>query len=86
MVGKKIRVVPKFEPNANVVLFPGDTLDLLKQIPDKTASLVVTSPPYNLGKPYEEKLNLQDYITQQEEVIKESIRITREDGSICWQV
>ncbi|MFQ6121163.1 MAG: DNA-methyltransferase, partial [Methanosarcinales archaeon] len=61
-------------------------LDLLKQIPDKIASLVVTSPPYNIGKPYEKKLNLQEYITQQEKVIKESIRITRDDGSICWQV
>jgi len=81
-----VKISGRFEPDADVVLYLGDTLDLLKQIPDKTAGLVVTSPPYNIGKPYEKKLNLQEYIAQQEKVIKESIRITKDDGSICWQI
>ena len=81
-----MKISGRFEPDADVVLYLGDTLDLLKQIPDKTAGLVVTSPPYNIGKPYEKKLNLQEYIAQQEKVIKESIRITKDDGSICWQI
>ena len=83
---KKLKVREKFDINADVVLYVGDTLNLLNQIPDKTASLVVTSPPYNIGKPYEKKLNLQEYVAQQEKVIKECIRITKDDGSICWQV
>ncbi|MHA1330010.1 MAG: DNA-methyltransferase [Candidatus Hodarchaeales archaeon] len=83
---KKLKITEKFDINADVVLYLGDTLDLLKQIPDKMAGLVVTSPPYNIGKPYEKKLDLQEYIEQQEKVIKESIRITKDNGSICWQV
>ncbi|RJS72279.1 site-specific DNA-methyltransferase, partial [Methanophagales archaeon] len=83
---KKLKITEKFDIDADVVLYLGDTLDLLKQIPDKMAGLVVTSPPYNIGKPYEKKLNLQEYIEQQEKVIKESIRITKDDGSICWQI
>ena len=82
----ELKITEKFDIGADVVLYLGDTLDLLKQIPDKTAGLIVTSPPYNIGKPYEKKLNLQEYIEQQEKVIKESIRITKDDGSICWQI
>ena len=47
---------------------------------------MVTSPPYNLDKDYEDKLNLDEYIEQQRKIIKESVRILHEKGSICWQV
>lgn len=30
----------------------GDCRELLKEIPDESVRLVVTSPPYNIGKPY----------------------------------
>jgi len=48
--------------------------------------LVVTSPPYNIGKEYEQRLHLQDYIEQQRQVITECVRVLRSDGHICWQV
>jgi adenine-specific DNA-methyltransferase len=48
--------------------------------------LVVTSPPYNIGKEYEKKLNLDQYIDQQAHVIKECVRVLHDSGSICWQV
>ena len=83
---RELKVRSKFDPEADVVLYLGDTLDLLAQIPDKTARLVATSPPYNIGKPYEKKLDLDEYVRQQESVIRESVRITAENGSICWQV
>jgi len=34
----------------DVTLFNGDTLKLLKQIPDKEARLIITSPPYNMER------------------------------------
>jgi len=83
---KELKIKEKFDLDADVVLYCGDTLDLLKQIPDKIASLVVTSPPYNIGKPYEKKLDLEEYVIQQKKVIEEAVRVTRDDGSICWQV
>jgi adenine-specific DNA-methyltransferase len=83
---KKPEIRKNFDENANIILYCGDTIELLRQIPDETARLVVTSPPYNIGKPYEQKINLGEYINQQEMVIKESIRIVKKDGSICWQV
>ena len=82
----KLKVAEKFNLDSDVVLFVGDALQLLKQIPDEAVNLVVTSPPYNIGKPYEDKIELDDYISQQEAVINESVRILKNEGSICWQV
>lgn len=64
----------------------GDRLDLLRQIPCAHARLVVTSPPYNIGKKYEKRLLFEHYLGQQEETLAESFRILADDGSLCWQV
>lgn len=79
-------IAANFDPRADLVFYEGDCLDLLSQIPDKFVKLVVTSPPYNLGKPYEDRLNLDDYLAQQNQVIKECVRVLDDKGSICWQV
>ena len=81
-----ISINPVFDLSQSVVLFYGDCLDLLKTIPDETIQLIVTSPPYNIGKEYEKRLRLDLYIEQQERVIKECIRVLNPKGSICWQV
>jgi len=75
-----------FDTGADCVLFCGDCLDLLPQIPDGVIKLIVTSPPYNLGKPYETRLRLKEYLAQQHRVILECVRVLHESGSICWQV
>src|SRR3989338_6088166 len=83
---KKIKIAYKPTKDADVILFHGDRLDLMKQLPDKSVKLVVTSPPYNIGKEYEKRRDLDSYLDDQEETIKEAIRILSDDGSICWQV
>ena len=75
-----------FDPDAEVVIYPGDCLDLLADIPSESVDLVVTSPPYNLGKPYESRLDLDVYLEQQRRVIEECIRVLNPAGSVCWQV
>ena len=83
---KESKISTSFTPEASAVVYPGDCLELLKQIPDETVQLVVTSPPYNLGKEYEQKLELEHYFEQQKTVITECVRILKPTGSICWQV
>lgn len=48
--------------------------------------LIVTSPPYNLGKEYETKSSLDDYLATQSAVIKQCVRLLHPQGSLCWQV
>ncbi|MFP4528043.1 MAG: DNA-methyltransferase [Candidatus Kapaibacterium sp.] len=80
------KIYKNFDPKARIILYPGDTFELLNQFPDNSVKLIVTSPPYNLGKEYEKNLKIEDYIAQQKEVINECHRILSDDGSICWQV
>ena len=75
-----------FDKSADVIYFNGDVKDLLVEIPDNFIQLIITSPPYNLGKEYEEKVDLNTYLDQQEKVISECIRVLKPEGSICWQV
>lgn len=82
----KIEISETFREDAECVLYHGDTLDLLRSIPDCRIQLVVTSPPYNLGKPYESRLDMDVYLEQQKSVIQECVRVLSEQGSICWQV
>ncbi len=81
-----IKIAASFDPSADVILYEGDCLDLLSQIPDGFVQLIVTSPPYNLGKPYESRLDMGEYLAQQKTVIAECVRVLKNTGSICWQV
>jgi adenine-specific DNA-methyltransferase len=82
----KVKIASEFDPISDFVLFEGDCLDLLPQIPDGFVKLIVTSPPYNLGKPYETRLDMGEYLDQQRRVIEGCVRVLDERGSICWQV
>jgi adenine-specific DNA-methyltransferase len=83
---KKLRMVSRFDAGADLCLHEGDCLDLLAQIPNGLVKLVVTSPPYNVGKPYETRLRLDEYLNQQSTVIEECVRVLNDQGSMCWQV
>jgi adenine-specific DNA-methyltransferase len=79
-------ISPFFSLSERAVLFEGDCLELLSGIPDESMRLVVTSPPYNLGKSYERKGALDEYLQWQNRIIGECIRVLHPEGSICWQV
>ena len=61
-------------------------MDLLRDIPSGHARLVITSPPYNIGKKYEKRLAFEQYLDQQKATLTESYRILADNGSLCWQV
>jgi len=74
-----------FDVNERISVYSGDAIDFLKSIPDETFQLIITSPPYNIGKEYEKKVDLKEYINQQTTIINECVRTLRTTGSICWQ-
>ena len=63
-----------------------DNLDFMRELPDGRFKLIVTSPPYNLGKEYESRAPLDAWLETQERVIGECARLLHPHGSICWQV
>lgn len=75
-----------FKTDAEIVLSSDDASEFIAQVPDRSVTLIVTSPPYNLGKEYENRVSIEQYLKTQAQVIAQLYRILREDGSICWQV
>jgi adenine-specific DNA-methyltransferase len=76
----------EFKVDEKIVICQDDTLAQLKKLPSDTFKLVVSSPPYNIGKVYEKPVSLNDYLEWQKEIIEEMYRVTAQDGSIVWQV
>ncbi|MXY76781.1 MAG: site-specific DNA-methyltransferase [Acidimicrobiia bacterium] len=68
------------------ILSRQNNLDFLAGIEDESVKLVVTSPPYNLGKAYEVRSSVDEWLAGQAAVISECVRILDPRGSICWQV
>jgi len=73
-------------PNIDNNIIHGDSLSYLKSIENNKFDLIITSPPYNIGKSYESKTSIENYLETQEEVIIELIRTLSEEGNLCWQV
>lgn len=63
-----------------------DNLTFMRPLKDGSMKLIVTSPPYNIGKKYERRTPLDLYIESQAQVISECIRLLHPNGSLCWQV
>jgi adenine-specific DNA-methyltransferase len=80
------RIWDKYSSKADIIINNGSCYDFVKTVPDKSVTLVITSPPYNIGKKYEKKSSLNEYYLRQEQIIGECVRILADNGSICWQI
>lgn len=69
-----------------IILHNGDCLDLLKSLPTESVDLVVTSPPYCIGKAYEDPHNdIETFRNQHITIFNELFRVVKIGGSVCWQ-
>ena len=84
--GCKIVYTSKYTKDFDILLSCNDSLEFVKQIPTNSVSLVVSSPPYNIGKSYEKKIDLEKYLEEQKKVLTECVRILKLNGSLCWEV
>lgn len=64
----------------------GDCRDLLAKLPSESVDLVISSPPYNLGKEYESRVALDHFVDDQRLILAECSRVLKPTGSIFWQV
>ncbi|WP_200884570.1 DNA-methyltransferase [Methylotenera sp. N17] len=68
-------------------LWNGDVEAFLKCLPEEPIfDMIVSSPPYNIGKAYESKASLEHYLNWQERIIDLMIPLLKDTGSLCWQV
>lgn len=83
----KAKIYKRYNVNNRITLYNGDCYKLLKRIPDNSIDLIVTSPPYCIGKAYEKpEDDINTFRTQHERIYPELHRILKTGGSICWQV
>lgn len=67
-------------------IYCADCLPLLRKMPGDIFSLTVTSPPYNIGKEYEEPLPLENYLGWCGQWMQEVYRIARSDGAFWLNI
>jgi adenine-specific DNA-methyltransferase len=79
-------VADSFHPKASAILVCGDTLETLRALPSRCAQLVISSPPYNIGKEYEAREELDHYLQTLRPVLAELVRVLADGASLCWQV
>ena len=73
---------------------PTDKLDLVYQhssaempeLPDNSVALMVTSPPYNVGKDYDHDMSLDEYLAFLKQVLKETYRVLMPGGRVAFNV
>lgn len=82
----KRRIYQRYEAGRDYIVHRGDCLKFLKTLPTESVDLVVTSPPYCIGKPYESAKTITEFVDIHTKVLPEILRVTKDGGSICWQV
>lgn len=82
-----MRIYKHYKPKNEITLFNGDCAKLLKEIPDETVDLIITSPPYCIGKEYEDSHDdIESFEKQHKTIFEDIYRVLKIGGSICWQV
>ncbi|OHO35435.1 hypothetical protein HMPREF2574_07805 [Streptococcus sp. HMSC034E12] len=66
----------------DINLLHGDCLELMKDIPDKSVDLILTDPPYNIGKAKWDKI--PNYIEWCGKWFIECQRVLKDNGSFYW--
>ena len=82
---RKINISKKFDGISSSII-TGDILKTCVSFPPNFFQLIITSPPYNIGKDYEKKQEFEKYLDWQEDIIGNLLEFLHPQGSICWQV
>jgi adenine-specific DNA-methyltransferase len=78
--------VERLQRDARAEIVCEDNLRFMRRLANESMHLIVTSPPYNIGKEYESRRSQEIYIEEQAACIAEAVRLLHPQGSVCWQV
>jgi adenine-specific DNA-methyltransferase len=72
---KLAKNVVAFEKKLTARIECKDNLKFMRSLDSGSMKLIVTSPPYNIGKDYEKRTTNEIYIEQQTAAIAEAVRL-----------
>jgi len=70
--------------NINKIFYKSS--EIMSELPDNSVHLMVTSPPYNVGKDYDQNLSLEEYRSLLKRIFKETHRVLVPGGRACINV
>ena len=82
-----MKIYKRFREENQITLYNGDCLHLLKKIPNESVDMVITSPPYCMGKAYEDPHDdIETFKKQHRDIFQDLHRVVKPGGNVCWQV
>lgn len=63
-----------------------DAFEFLSDLPSNSVDLIISSPPYCMGKEYDTFSTIEDFAEVHEGLRDHLVRVLKRGGSICWQV
>lgn len=82
-----MKIYKHYNSKSLMTLFNGDCQKLLKEIPNETVDLIITSPPYCMKKAYEDpNADTETFKELHQSIFDDIYRILKPGGSICWQI
>lgn len=82
-----MRVHKRYKDSNQVTLLNDDCKKLINGLPSGSVDLVVTSPPYCMGKAYEDPQDdINTFRDHHEKLFDDLYRVVKTGGSICWQI
>lgn len=80
------RIYKRYAQDRDIVLVRGDCEKHIRRLPTNSVDLTITSPPYCMGKEYEDTKDVGGFVYAHRRLLPEIVRVTKNGGSICWQV
>jgi adenine-specific DNA-methyltransferase len=63
-----------------------DAFEFLSELAPGSVDLIVSSPPYFMGKEYDTSLSVKDFIADHKRLAPLLVRALKDGGSLCWQI
>ncbi|MCD6418592.1 site-specific DNA-methyltransferase [bacterium] len=84
--GKKVPYIENEMPENVIDTIICSSSENMRELPDSSVHIMITSPPYNVGKDYDSNLTLEEYLYFLKKVWKETYRVLVPGGRVCINV
>lgn len=84
--GKEVKYIESEIPQKYLNKIFCKSSESMDELPDNSVHLMITSPPYNVSKEYDDDLSLNEYIDLLNTVWKETYRVLVPGGRVCINV